>query len=235
MYVGVDGCKGGWFAIRLADDSWDTVIYKSMCDLWEQNKSAAMILVDIPIGLIDKGNEERKCDVEARRLLGPGRASSVFPAPCRIALTASIYEEASAINRENTGRGLSKQSYAIMPKIREVDELLSNDESARKRIREIHPEICFWALNDKKPMVYNKKTGAGFDERRRLLSEAYNSSDVIIKTSLKKFKRDQTARDDIVDALVGAITALRGYRYGIKSIPLKHEKNKKGRSVEMVF
>src|SRR5262249_22667826 len=39
----------------------------------------SLLAIDIPIGLADRG--ARRCDVEARRCLGPGRGSSVFPAP----------------------------------------------------------------------------------------------------------------------------------------------------------
>jgi predicted RNase H-like nuclease len=34
----------------------------------------------------------------------------------------------------------------ILRKIREVDNLLINREFAKSRVRETHPEICFWAM-----------------------------------------------------------------------------------------
>ena len=62
---------------------------------------ANSVLIDIPIGLLDKGPDERSCDKAARKLLGK-RASSVFPAPARQALDASDYQAALAVNREST-------------------------------------------------------------------------------------------------------------------------------------
>ena len=49
--------------------------------------------------------------------------------------------------------------------------LLRRDAKAREIVREVHPELCFWALNDRKPMCYSKraKARAGFDERMAVL------------------------------------------------------------------
>ncbi len=100
--------------------------------------------------------------MEARKVLGK-RRSSVFPVPCRKAVYESNYQEASRINHKLTGRYLSKQSWLISNKIKEVDKLLIGSMTLRNLIREIHPEICFWGLNGKKSMHYNKKTPEGFD------------------------------------------------------------------------
>jgi len=81
--------------------------------------------------------DRRRADDEARRLLR-ARPSAVFPAPVREALTAPTCAEANALSRELTGgRGLSRQSYALAPKILEVDPIALADE----RIFEVHPEL----------------------------------------------------------------------------------------------
>ena len=142
-FVGVDGCKKGWFSITLDETggSWFAV-YESFKDLWGKRRGATAILVDIPIGL---RNDEsaRTCDVEARKLLG-NRRSSVFPAPRRAALGATSHSEASERNRHVSGKGLSQQTFHILHKIAEVDTLLRADRRARQVIREVHPEILFW-------------------------------------------------------------------------------------------
>jgi predicted RNase H-like nuclease len=43
------------------------------------------------------------------------RASSVFPIPCRKALQASEYKDASNINYQESGKKLSLQSWNISP------------------------------------------------------------------------------------------------------------------------
>ncbi|MDI6632332.1 MAG: DUF429 domain-containing protein [Thermoanaerobacteraceae bacterium] len=157
-FVGVDGCRGQcWLAVILgADGRAEARVFSDIFALWQECKAASLILIDIPIGLRDGGALERRCDKEARKRLGPKRGASVFPVPCRAALRADSYEEASEINRQHTGRKLSKQSWGILLKIRQVEELVTGDAEARARIRESHPEICFWALAGY-PMEYRYK------------------------------------------------------------------------------
>ena len=107
LYVGADGCQAGWFTITLAEgNDWEVNLFPNIEKLWEQYKDASLILLDIPIGLREEGHDERSCDKDARKLLGPKRGSSVFPAPCRAALHADTYESASEINARMTGRRL---------------------------------------------------------------------------------------------------------------------------------
>lgn len=118
----------------------------------------AAIAIDMPIGLLDSG--PRAADVEARRRLGP-RRSSVFPTPLRPMLAAQSYEEAKAV------AGLSKQAYHLLPKIREVDALMT---PARQRtIVEAHPELCFARLLGH-PCVAPKRTTEGRAERRSVVN-----------------------------------------------------------------
>ena len=90
---------------------------------------------------------------------GQPRGSSVFPAPCRAAVHAATYEEASAVNRQKTGRGLSQQAWGIAPKIKQVDDAITSE--CQRWAFEVHPEVCFWALNQRRPMAHNKKTQEG--------------------------------------------------------------------------
>ena len=86
MFVGVDGCRAGWLAIGLeTEGNWQVNMFSDVSRLWDYHRQASLILIDIPIGLKTGGKAERRCDPEARKLLGP-RRSSVFPAPCREAI-----------------------------------------------------------------------------------------------------------------------------------------------------
>ena len=136
----------------------------------------------------------------------PKRGSSVFPAPSRCALEDVSYEEASERNRVCTGRKLTKQTYAIIPKIREVDTYLRG-ERRRNKIHEMHPEVCFWSLNGQQPMNYKKKSVEGYEERIAVLTKYYKKSREIAEVAMQQHARADVARDDIVDALVGAVTA----------------------------
>lgn len=84
--------------------------------------TGVLIGVDIPIGLPDRGS--RTCDVQARNLLGRPRGSSVFPAPIRACLEDWDYGRLCSMHRRQDGRGLTKQAFHLLPKIRQVDDLL---------------------------------------------------------------------------------------------------------------
>ena len=175
-----------------------------------------MIAIDIPIGLGERG--PRACDVEARRRLGP-RASSVFPAPVRAALAASTYAEACGRSAAACGRRLSKQTYAILGRIREVDAALRAAPALRERVREAHPELCFAEWNGGRPMAHAKRTAAGLAERRRLVDAAFDGGFDAVRG---RFPRALVADDDILDAFATLWTAGRvaaGVAHTVPAVP----------------
>ena len=176
-FVGVDGCPYGWFSVGLDNGGgYEVKAFKTFCRLLAHYGEAKLVLVDIPIGLPQRG-EGRDCDPEARKLLGRPRGSSVFPTPTRptvIQAAAAPEDYGGAVETEHclAGKGISKQAFAIAPKIAEVDTvLLDRGASATPPVREVHPEVCFWALNHRQPMRSRKKTWDGEDERLRVLQE----------------------------------------------------------------
>jgi predicted RNase H-like nuclease len=159
MFVtGVDGCRAGWIAFKVEVTSLATSLEVIDLPTLLSNRPTdlACLGIDIPTGLLDG---PRACDTEARKLLGQPRGRSVFSAPCRAALLATTHAEANKINQEKTGRGLSQQSYCIGPKIKQVDDAITPD--CQKWAFEVHPEVCFWALNGKRPMAHKKKARRG--------------------------------------------------------------------------
>ncbi|MGD8522320.1 MAG: DUF429 domain-containing protein [Desulfobacterales bacterium] len=230
--VGVDACRKGWFAVCLeSDERWAIEIFESIENLWNRFQKDSLILIDIPIGLPDSG--KRRCDVNARKILKQ-RASSVFPVPCRQAVHANTYVNACRLNKKLLDVKLSIQTWNISGKIREVDNLLLSNTNGRRSVRESHPEICFWALADGRPMRYYKKTAHGFSERIKILKQAYPSSPEIVTTALTAYRRKDLARDDILDATVLAITA-RAASEGIVTIPKQPQKDPTGLSMEIVY
>jgi predicted RNase H-like nuclease len=192
------------------------------------------MLIDIPIGLKEEVMEERRCDKEARKLLKQPRSSSVFRVPCRQAVYMDLEEEARKVNKRVTNKGFSRQTWNIMRKIREVDEFLHENPDARKRIREIHPEVLFYALNDDKPMKYNKKRQEGFRERVRILCDLdQNPIDLIEKASVE-IPRSEAKKDDFLDALAASITAWL-YHDNLRSIPNEREEDPRHLPMEMVI
>ncbi len=233
--VGVDGCKAGWFAVWLeSTDKWKTKVFPNFHSLWQAWGDASLILVDIPIGLPDASRIRRECDTVARGRIGP-RRSSVFQPPSRAALEESPYENASEANRQEVDKGLSRQAYALIPKIQEVDRLLREDGAARERVREVHPEVCFWSFAGEQPMSSNKKRAAGRDERTAVLRGVdRRTTDAVIDEAGKRFLRRCVAMDDILDALVAAYTGEPGQSQ-LRSIPDVPEYDSRGLRMEMVY
>ena len=231
-FVGVDGCPKGWFAVSIHEnDHYEINIFDHIETLWQEFKKSALILVDIPIGLPHW--RSRLCDVEARKLLGK-RGSSVFPAPSREAIQQPDYENACKVNQKILGKKLSLQTWSICPKIKQVDDVMNRNEQARKLIRESHPEIGFWALAGGSAMVYNKKTGEGFEERLTLLKNVNMNTEQVVNEAMQTFRRKDVARDDILDALSLAITAASPSET-IMTIPENPELDVKGLPMEIVY
>ena len=158
-----------------------------LADLCDAFADATEIFIDIPLGL--PSVEPRTADRLARKIL-KGRASSVFPVPCRAAVYADSWEQACVENERSLGRRLSKQSWNICNKIREADNL------GHPLLREAHPEICFQHLAGG-PLAQGKKHPAGRAERLAALPEAYRQT---YADAVACWRRKALAHDDILDA-----------------------------------
>ncbi len=155
-----------------------------------------VIGVDIPIGHVAGG--VRRADVEARRFVGPRRAASVFAAPPASALGAASYADANeALGAAGVAR-MSRQAWALVPKMAEAAEVASTDD----RVREIHPEVSFTELTGA-PLVWSKKTWNGLLARRRALDAA----GITLPDEIDDI--DGVVADDVVDAAVVAWSARR--------------------------
>lgn len=231
--IGVDGCKAGWLFVRCVEDQVDFGVITQLSELVPTGADPTRIFVDIPIGLRDTSGEPRTCDQAARKVLGP-RASSVFPAPLRVVLQCTSHTKANALGKSTCGKGMSQQAFAIIPKIREVDGLLRGSNTARQTTREVHPEVCFWALNRKSPMAHPKKQAAGFAERMNLLDTIWPESKSVADRILDKYLRKHVARDDIADALVALVTAL-APQNRLRTLPAEPEIDAEGLPMEMVY
>jgi predicted RNase H-like nuclease len=225
--VGVDGCKAGWVAVAIdARGRSSHSVERTFAALGDRYQGASLILVDIPIGLPD-GSEERACDKSARKCLGKPRSSSVFPVPCRDALSAT---DPSAVNETITGRRLTRQTLAILDKIREVDTYLRT-QGGRHLVRETHPEVCFWALNGKRAMHHHKGSKDGIAEREAILRSAFPASNDAIGELLAVYPRSGLSHDDILDALVAAVTA----RAKVRTLPPDPPRDRHGLAMEITY
>lgn len=238
--AGVDGCRAGWLvaivSVTRQSSQRDTPCvfkFKSFFvahifkEVLSKTSDYELVCVDIPIGLSD-GDKPRECDLSARKLLCGPRASSVFPAPIRQCLWAKDYETASKICFEHSGKKLNRQSFALLEKIRQVDDLMT--PALQRRVREIHPEVSFWALNAKKPVQQNKKNVPGQVCRHKLLQEIFTDMDSIpAQTPLHGYMMD-----DALDALVAAWTAGQTFIGKAGTLPQNPEFDSKGLRMEIL-
>lgn len=211
--VGVDGCRAGWCVVHVvAGDAQPLRFALERADLVEDVARVAdhptpdgvCVAIDIPIGL-PAGDATRECDRLAREALGPRRAS-VFAAPPREVLEFDDYRAANARAKEIGGRGLSVQSFNLVPKIRAVDAWLADDAAARTRVFECHPELCFARFSGL-PLVDAKRTPLGRATRLNVLEDLCPGASAALDQLLSRHRRVDLAVDDALDACVLAITA----------------------------
>jgi predicted RNase H-like nuclease len=214
-----DGCRAGWVAFKVELPSLATSVeLVGVPKLLKSRPNDLLCMaIDIPIALLDCS---RECDKASRRLLGQPRGTSVFAAPCRAALAATTHAAASQINGEKTGRGISQQAFGIIPKIKQVDDAITSD--CQKWAFEVHPEVCFWALNKYRPMTHNKKTKDGIAERIGVLRPMFPE----IERHLEN-RPPRVGADDLLDAAAAAWTALRRNRSEAENVwsPQKDERS----------
>lgn len=232
-FIGVDGCKTGWFYFRQDGSRISHGVSIDFASLINSLPANSKVFIDIPIGLIENGATGRACDSQARELLGK-RAPSVFSAPCRPVLSATSYEEAKRLSMAAIGKKLSKQTFAITPKIKQVDDYLTANSDRDAVVREVHPEVCFWGLNDQIPMQHKKKSKLGFEERLAVLCKSLPGANDLVNEVLTTYLRKEVARDDILDAMVALIVSCAD-ESDLKTIPDMPEVDVRGLRMEMVY
>ncbi len=230
--MGADGCRSGWLCVfeELPSRRIGSKIFTTIGDLFAVAPEVELLAIDVPIGLTDAG--PRACDVEARALLGPTRGSSVFAAPIRPALHAASYLEACDASFKAQQKKLSKQSWAIYPKIRELDDLLQQRADLRDRVYEVHPEVTFTAWKGA-PIVEPKKKRPGFSARHDLVSRHFGSH--AYETVRTRYPRKDVADDDILDAFAALWTAERILRGDAKPLPKSPPVDSAGLPMRMMY
>lgn len=205
--AGVDGCRAGWVVVlRPVARPGDAQVrlVQQFSEVLELPGAPTIIAIDIPIGLPHmSATGGRHCDIEVRKLLG-ARKSSVFSVPARAAVAETDYRKACEIAERHSDppRKISKQTFNLFPKIREVDALMT--PNLQNRVRECHPEVVFWRLNGKRPLALPKKPAGGSALRKSLLLAAGYPSSLFER---QYFPRSSALDDDIIDAFACATAA----------------------------
>ena len=225
--LGIDGSKNGWVGVKQnakREDFSEIIFKEKLIDFLSTD--IKLIIIDMPVGL-DKNIQQggRLVDKEARKKLLK-RKSSIFNAPIRDVLKAKSYDEANTISKSK-GLGISKQSWNLVPKINELDQILQI--KIRPQIYESHPELCFQTMNDGE-LKFSKKEKLGIKERRNILTK--NGFDrKFLDRNLKKNKNFHS--DDFLDACALSWTAKRIMNEKNINLPEDPEKDELGIIMQM--
>jgi predicted RNase H-like nuclease len=193
LVAGVDGTKSGWVAVALENGSVTTTRrIVGIETSFEELADAEVIAIDVPIGF-----GPREADRLARAKVG---GSSVFAIPPLAAFERPF----------GPGGGISAQAFALGDRIRHVTVLAAKDS----RFREVHPEVCFWAMNGERRLLHRKKSAGGALERIALLRNAGITLDLDTLGDASS-----VPLDDVLDAAACAWSAGRIQRGMAVSLP----------------
>jgi predicted RNase H-like nuclease len=175
----------------------DSLVVPTFRDVLDAADDAAVIGVDMPIGLLDRAVPGgRECDRLARRLLGR-RGCCVFTPPVRGALRVASYRRALAANRASSAArlGISIECFYLFAKLREVDAALTAEPALARRVTEVHPELAFREMAGAPAGLPPKRSDAGRTRRLALLARHFAG----VRAAARRPPRGARA-DDVIDA-----------------------------------
>jgi predicted RNase H-like nuclease len=207
--AGADGFRNGWVVVlhQSATGTTRCRTVDGVDALLDLPEAPAVVGVDMVIGLPDQAEPGgRACDRAARQLLGHPRGSSVFSPPTHDVIGAETYEEALRRNRAGgpDAPGLSKQTFHLLPKMQAVAQRVT--PALQERVREVHPELAFYAMNDDTPVSDSKHTEAGRSARTHLLAAHGFPA---VEATVSDASGSAVAPDDVLDAHAACWTAHR--------------------------
>lgn len=223
--IGIDGCKQGFMIARLKESNLTFSIESDLTSLLNEND---LILIDVPLGCPNSLDEIRP-EPMIRPYLKK-RASSVFNVPALQCFTSNQYDEVNKINKLILNKGLSRQSFGIMPIIRKVNDFILN--YPQLNIHESHPELVFtWLKGD--ICTYSKHTDEGIQERVEILT----SNLPLTRNSLTKalLTYSKSYHQDIVDSCALLVCAHLMDERGCITIPEYPQRNSQGIEMKIML
>jgi predicted RNase H-like nuclease len=157
----------------------------------------------------------------------------VFPAPIRPALSAKTRLEAAAITQRADGRRVGAQAWAIYAKIRQMDEWLRSSKKGRSRVREVHPEVSFWAMRGGHAFQESKKSREGRAARRATIRRWLGAG--VFERARAGYTKKDVADDDILDAFAALWTAERIERGLARTLPERPPRDSRRLPMQIVY
>jgi predicted RNase H-like nuclease len=224
--AGIDGCRSGWLVVEACSNLHSANF--RIASNWNAIASdSEIIAVDMPIGLSSNG--VRQCEVEARKIISP-HGSRVFKTVPRGALEfpQKDWRIANQWSKDNGFGGISKQIWAIRPKIIEIDCAIT--PALQSRVYEAHPELAFARVNG--APVESKHTAQGLAVRKHLLERAGFRD---LDAWLQRLRGTGAKADDLYDACILLLTARNLLQKTAKFVPEIPETDSQGLRMAIAY
>jgi len=221
VLAGVEPCRDGWLVVsaklqRVSMYPEPPQLMATFAEVLDYRPAYAFIAVHCPIGLLSQAVPGgRRCDREARRVLGHRRGAAIVSPPTLAAVAAGTQDGLSAVTR------------ALLPRIREVQRDVASYH--QKLVYEVHPELGFYQLNGERPLRFSKRTPEGREERLAIVRQRIPGID----RSLENRPTGVTI-PQLLDACADLWTARRIAARAIVRLPEDPEWNEDGMRMELV-
>lgn len=233
-YVGVAYRAESWLAVAFTASGYEeTAVFEGIGGCWAHyEEDTSLLLVDVPIGLVESGDPVRRCDAQARSVLGP-RKDAVFDPPAREATRKRRYSTANRVHERKTGAPLAGAAFESSDAIAMCDELLQEVPEAAAVVRSTHPELCFRAFAGA-PLEHSPATAAGYAERMRTLAKHDRDAPPVVQKVAEATAGHDVPVEAVLDAVVLAYTASPGDG-ALRTLPEAVQTDSTGLPMELVY
>jgi len=220
LLAGVVPCRKGWLVLRgkligatLHVEPPEVVAH--FVEVLDHVPSYIVTAVATPIGLADRWSAGgRRCDREARLLLGWPRLGAIASPPGRRNLRG----------KKAVGDVTSRQ---LMARIAEIDGEMQ--PYRQRAVYSTHPELSFFQLNSERPLRRAKQSPAGRKERRALVARRMAGIERVLADEVAGVTRSQ-----LLDAAATLWTARRIAAKSAARVPIAPQWDKTGLRMEYV-
>jgi predicted RNase H-like nuclease len=222
VVAGATPCGPGWLvaSAKLQGSVFapeEPVFASSFVEVLDTRPAFSVVTVNAPVGYLDEAVVGgRRCDREARALLGP-RGSSIQSAPVRVSAEREL---------ELRGEHLDAITIALLPRYREVAAEMT--PFRQRTVYEVHSDLCFYQMNDEQPVASTKNSELGSADRRDLLARALPGAERILSAEVAG-----ASMSHLIDAAAFLWTARRIFLHAAVRIPADPEWDETGLRMEI--
>ena len=194
-------------------------LYSSFVEVLDERPSFSVIVINAPIGYVERpGAGRRACDHGARVLLG-ARGMTIHNAPTRTTLAGETHW---------TEDHLDAVTAMMLPSYKEVAAEMF--PYRQRTVYEGQPELSFFQLNSDSPLLRSKRVESGRDERRAALVHRVPGVEKILNAEL-----EGTPKKHLYDAAALLWSARRVFGHAAKRIPEDAQWDSEGLRMEIVY